>query len=436
MGQTSLIRLFIDWGFTRLKLWIYDGEGKLLSEQSIYTKTLAKQPAFYFDSDLDRICTIIKKALYSCPLTKSIHVYTSSQMHALAGSLNGHADFVSTWNDLPNQTYGVDSVPVSDGIPVLNSMPVNKIRKHNKTLKLSSLICSNVQASLREITSLSSPINLVLQRIFQIPVPCSRSWWQSTCLPRNYLSIENYGQTCYLSESPVIIQSRYVHKLLGIDSSIIIYPEVGDLQAATYSSVHQCQVLLNLGTGSQVIMPSLPASKTLPYFRYYNKKTTPIPTLSHVPCGRLLADYVKARNISFKTLGKAMKELTSDPPDAIHQNKNKSLLCYPGFSSQDCNYHQQPTTTLMEIASLRPDDFLRLWVFQYFHIIEHFLLPFAGQSETITIRIIGELGGLADGFSGLLVDLLPPRFQLCKLPSQTLPCSLLRFHDDSMSAAS
>ncbi len=435
MDQSAVIRLFIDWGFTRLKLWICDGEGTLLCEQSTYTATLAKRPAFYDSRDLDQVCMIIGRALHSCLPAKIIHVYTSSQMHALAGSLNGHSDFVSTWNDLPIQPATADSVLVKDGIPVLNSMPVNKVIHDDQALLLSSSSCSRSQESLNAITSLSSPIGLLLHRIFQVPVPCSRSWWQSTCLPSDYLALGSLDQTCYLSESPLYIQPSYARRLLGIDSLIVIYPEVGDLQALTYSSVRQCQVMLNLGTGSQVILPSLSVSEAMPYFRYYIHALPAIPTLSHVPCGRLLADYVTAKNISFSILRQAMDELTPAHLVSNCQRISKTLLCFSGFSFHDCNYHQHPTTTLSELASLNPDVFLSLWVFQYYRIIDHFLLPLLGTTDFVTINIVGDLGGLADSFSALLFALLPPQFQLCRLAALTLPCSLLQFHVDSAPAA-
>lgn len=435
MDQVGVIRLFIDWGFTRLKLWIYDGEGTLLDAQSIYTSALASSPAFYKGSNLAQICKIITKALHSCAPAKIIHVYTSSQMHALAGVVNGNADFVSTWNDLPNQLPASDFVPVSDGIPVLNSMPANKVIHHNGYLLLDSSFCSNEQKSLHEITSFSSPISLLLHRIFKIPIPCSRSWWQSTCLPADYLGLETTDQICYLTDSPLVIKSSSVIRSLGIDSSIVIFPEVGDLQASTYSSLRKCQVMLNLGTGSQVIMPSLARSKDIPYFRYYNSELPSIPTLSHVPCGRLLSDYVSAKNISFLILRQAMDELTPKQIVTNYHQAKMTILSFPGFSSHDGSYHQLPTTSLVKLANLDPDVFLSLWVYQYYRIIDIFLSPSLDASEHITISIVGDLGGLADGFSTLLVALLPPHFQLSRQASLTLPTSLLQFHFDSLLAS-
>ena len=435
MDQVGVVRLFIDWGFTRLKLWIYDGEQTLLDSQSIYTSALASSPAFYVGSDIDQICMVITKALHSCSPAEIIHIYTSSQMHALAGSLNGHSDFVSTWNDLPCQKSTSDSVLIIEGIPVLNSMPINKVIHNDLSLLLSSSFSSSDQTSLNTITSFSSPISLLLHRIFKIPVPCSRSWWQSTCLPAEYLGLDNYEQVCYLSESPVYIRASSARRLWGINSSIIIYPEVGDLQASTYSSICQCQVMLNLGTGSQVILPSLAGSEAIPYYRFYNLQQPAIPTISHIPCGRLLADYVAARNSSFSALRYAMGQLTSDQVLFNSDRIKKTLLCFPGFSFHDCNYHQFPSTSLTELCSLNPDAFLSLWVIQYYRIIEHFLMPLLGPHERIIVNIVGDLGGLADGFSDLLAPLLPSNFQLSRKPSVTLPTSLMLYHLDSMSTS-
>lgn len=431
MDESSLVRLFIDWGYTRLKVWIYDSDNVLLYEQSTFTSNLAVDPSFYSSDDISRVCEVIRKALRACLPARRVCIFTSSQMHALAGTLLPKWDFISTWNDLPTSSSTSCHVDIRDGIPVLASMPINKISHDRDSYFLNSFSYSRMIDRVGSFTSLSSPLALVLHRIFHRAIPCSRSWWQSTCLAVDHSLIGGEAGGCYVSETPLNIPSAHTLEVLGIDLAISIYPEVGDLQASTYSSICESDVLLNLGTGSQIIFPSLSVSKTLPYFRCYTEKQKPIPTISHIPCGRLLADYVTAKAISFSTLVESINEL--EPSDLLGLDKhlNQTLLCFPGFSFHDYSYHQQPTANMAELVNLSAQDFLSVWVLQYYRILCKYLANNQRQPECIAVDIVGDLGGLADGFVSLLARMLPAEYRLRRRASVTLPESLLRFHEAS-----
>lgn len=429
MDELDLIRLFIDWGYTRLKVWVYDGEGKLLYEKSTFTSDLAEDPSFYSSEDIDRVCVLICIALRTCLPARRICIYTSSQMHALAGTLFPQWGFISTWNDLPSNGSTSNHVDVREGIPVLASMPITKITCSRDRYFLDSISSNHLIGKNSSITSLSSPLALVLNRIFHLIIPCSLSWWQSTCLAVNHPLIGGKDGCCYVSETPINIPSAHALEVLGIDSAISIYPEVGDLQASTYSSLIEADVLINLGTGSQVIFPSLSVSKTLPYFRYYNEKQKPIPTISHIPCGRLLADYVAAKAASFSALRETLNELKPSDLIRLRQRHKQTLLCFPGFSFHDCAYHQQPTTSIEELLALSAEEFLSIWILQYYRIIRNYIAHEPMETEEISINVIGDLGGLADGFVSLLVRMLPAGYQIRRRATLTLPKSLMRFHE-------
>jgi hypothetical protein len=430
MDQSRIIRCFIDWGYTRLKVWICNDQGSLLFEDSTYTASLAKDPSFYDSEDIDKACRLIKKILLSCLPAKAIHIYTCSQMHALAGILDHDFPFLSTWNDLPNGKPLAEFVAIANGIPILNSMPVNKVCREHDSVYLRSSHDSLANKLPSLITALTSPINLLLQRIFQISLPCSMSWWQSTCLPKSTLKLNASNQSCYISERPLRLEIGKAKALFGVDVDIVIFPEVGDLQASTYNHIRECQLLLNLGTGSQLIFPTLPVSTTLPYFRFYNQELNSVPVISHIPCGRLLSDYVTYTGIPFNLLRDTLVNLQASDILSLEHSSKKSLLCFPGFSYHDCAYHQQPLTSIEELAKLDPSQFLSLWISQYLVVIEHFFPKDLPINALVLVGIVGELGGVAEGFRSLLSTLLPPRFLVSSLPSLAVPQSLLRLHED------
>lgn len=431
MDESSLVRLFIDWGYTRLKLWMYNSEGELLYEQSIFTSSLAEDPSFYSSDDLSRVCEVIRTNLLASLPAGKVCIYTSSQMHALAGSLLPQSDFVSTWNDLPANSSMSCHVDIQEGIPVLASMPINKIRHDQDGYVLNSLNYNRIIGKTGSIASLSSPLALVLHRIFHRAIPCSRSWWQSTCVAADHPLIGGKDSDCYVSETPLHIPSAHSLEVLGVDAAISIYPEVGDLQASTYSGICESAVLINLGTGSQVIFPSISVNKGLPYFRYYNEKWNSIPTISHIPCGRLLADYAAAKAISFAALQETISRLKPSDLITLDQRLKRTLLCFPGFSFHDCTYHQQPTTSIEELLGLSAEEFLSIWILQYYRILCNYLVHAPIHTDRILVDIVGDLGGLANGFVSLLARILPAEYRLRRRATVTLPESLMRLHEAS-----
>lgn len=431
MDESSLVRLFLDWGYTRLKAWIYDSADTLVHEQSIFTSSLAEYPAFYSSDDVSRVCDVIRSTLHACQPARSISIYTSSQMHALAGMLCPHSEFISTWNDLPDNASTSSPVAVLEGIPVLASMPINKISHDRDGYLLNSSYYSRTVGKTDRIVFLSSPLALVLQRIFHRSIPCSRSWWQSTCLAADHPLIGGEDAGCYVSEHPLHIPSHHTLEVLGIDAAINIYPEVGDLQASTYGCICQSDVLLNLGTGSQIIFPSLSVSKELPYFRCYTDKEKHVPTISHIPCGRLLADYVAAKGISFLTLRETINELEPSDLLALDQSLKNAILCFPGYSFHDSSYHQHPPASMEELVSLSTQEFLSIWLLQYYRILGHYLVGSSINPNSISVDIVGDLGGLSDGFASLLARMLPAQFEIRRRAEVVLPQSLLHFHQTS-----
>lgn len=431
MDSSGLVRLFLDWGYTRLKIWIYNREDTLCYEQSVYTSDLTDDPSFYTLEDISRVSDVIRSALLVCPKSAAISIYTSSQMHALAGTLYPNSDFISTWHDLPGNPPSPSPITVQEGIPVLSSMPSNKIRQINNSYFLDSSYFDHKTGAEQRIASLSSPFSLVFQRIFGARVPCSRTWWQSTCLRDDHPLISFESSGGYISETPVSITSDRTSSLLEIDTAVTIYPEVGDLQASTYDSICDTDVLLNLGTGSQLVFPCLSVSHDLPYFRYYSANRI-LPTISHIPCGRLLADYAATKSIPFSILKKTLHQLKPSDLLSLNYQLKHPLLCFPGFSSNDFRYHQNSKTSIKRVAALTNEVFLSAWVMQYYRILHKYVVNNHARSQVLLLSVVGDLGGLAEELSSLLASLLPAHFHLRRSASADLPRSLMRFHHSNL----
>jgi len=431
MDSTGIVRLFLDWGFTRLKLWLYNSKGDLLYEESIYTSTLAANPSFYDDNEVAKVCDLLCKLLCNWATADVIEIYTSSQMHALAGSFKQGGDFVSTWNDLPALDFSSVAVEVCAGIPLLNSMPVNKVLYRSSVPFLSSTHYSNYNAELGEVSYLTSPICLLLHRLFKVSIPCSYSWWQSTCLSSDQLIACDGQPICIISESAVQIPDGHSRAILNGAATIIIYPEVGDLQASTYNAIGEHHILINLGTGSQVIFPTLSVSVELPYFRFFSPAHPSVPTISHIPCGRLLSEYAGRRQLSFSALYLALEALSPTEILSLCRRCDSSLLYFPGFSSQDFSYHHEPTTTLDKISTLAPNVLLSLWIYQYYMIICQYISSNSSDPQHITVGVVGSLGGIGHIFATILNDLLPQGFEVICRASYPLPNSLLQLHNEA-----
>lgn len=436
MDQTGIVRLFMDWGFTRLKLWLCNSKNDLLHEESFYTASLTADPSFYGDNEVDKVCDVLNRLLSAWASANVIEIYTSSQMHALAGTFKQGGDFVSTWNDHPTVYSSERTVEVRAGIPLLNSMPENKVLYRSTVPLLSSTHHAKYNDGLDEISFISSPICLLLHRLFKVSIPCSYSWWQSTCLSSDQLVSRDGVPICFISERAVQIPEIHSRALLDSDVSVVVYPEVGDLQASTYGAIGEYQILINLGTGSQVIFPCLSVSEQLPYYRFYNSRYPTIPAISHIPCGRLLAEYAQRRQLSFSALQVALEALRATEILSICYGSHSTLLSFPGFSFEDFAYHQEPTTTLDEIAGLAPNVLLSLWIYQYYHIICKYISGNASVLDNCTVGVFGSLGGIGHGFASLLAELLPQGFEVVNRAAYPLPSSLFKLHQDARAEAS
>ena len=100
MDQLKKEFLIVDWGFTRFKLWLLDNKKNILKKKFIYTKQISCQPEFYQESDLSQIAIAIKDFINDqISNNEIIYIYSSCQMHGIAGLFKGNVPFFSTWNE-------------------------------------------------------------------------------------------------------------------------------------------------------------------------------------------------------------------------------------------------------------------------------------------------------------------------------------------------
>ena len=105
-----------------------------------------------------------------------------------------------------------------------------------------------------------------------------------------------------ISEKPLIIKNKLLNKKFV--KRIIIYPEQGDLQTSVFKSIYDADVILNLGTGSQIIFCCKSRSHIFDYFRIFpkKKKKGKIPVISHIPCGKIFHKFALANDIPIEKL--------------------------------------------------------------------------------------------------------------------------------------
>lgn len=406
--DSTVASIVIDWGYTRLKFWATDRCGRLVDQCAYYTKELIENPVYYDDHSLDSIKVLILRYLQRCNLSGKTSLYLSSQMHCLAGRLESGELFISTWNDLPLLLVSDEDVQISNGIPLLHSMPINKIRHVQGGVRAESDWLSRTHGSSQiPIASASSPLTLILSDLFASPLPCSLAWWQSSCLPYQLLGGPPLCST-FISESPCRLSSETSSSLVGDISEFLVFPEIGDLQASTFLALKNYDLLINLGTGSQLIFCSLQVGTPWSYTRIWPGMSEPIVTLSHLPCGRLLSAYAEKRGMSISSLAQCLDRLQSDRIEEIALKHLTSLLFFPGFCFLEGKYLNRPPVSLDQIALLEPSVMLSLWVYQYV-----FLLQLALQSSTtsitpVSIGVCGNLGGMAPSFVGHLRAIFSP----------------------------
>ncbi len=426
-------RIFLDWGYTRLKVWIYSTDETLIYERLFPTTSLCRKPSFYEHRDLIFIAGLLRDLICRLPLGELVQIYACSQMHAVAGLCEGNRLFVSTWNDLAAASIDSQRVEFCDGVPLLPSMPVYKVLQKGPDLYFQSEHSIEHGESAIRLMSLASPLTLILNHLLNATMPCSLSWWQSTCMSAEML--DSCGKAvCRISEDPLHIPACNVSQSVGLDAEIVIYPEVGDLQASTFSACASHDVVLNLGTGSQMIIPSLTEWPTVPAYRYYNSALRPVPVVSHIPCGRLITDFVEGRKLSYGSLRELMTELSVADVLGVVERSKMSLLAFPGFSCQDLQYSSLPLIPLSRILELPPNDFLALWISQYFDLALSIVASLGCTKARLSMGCVGSLGGFAEPLVRLMSDLLITANVSVLSSALSLPASLLGFHENAVDA--
>ena len=402
----SVVTVFIDWGFTRLKLRATNEQGLPFGDVFYYTQDIASNPEFYSHSDLQSIKKLLACFLCDLPSSTELRLYLCSQMHCLAGVLASGDMFLSTWNDLPLKVCDEENVRFLDGIPLLHSMPHNKVLLRNEGLFLSSSLAKDLFATDElPISYLASPLTLVLSDLLGVVLPCSWAWWQSCCLSETAFDIPLCAST-YLSERPLILQRKLLAGRLALSSDLVIYPEVGDLQASTIKAVEASDVVINLGTGSQVVFPNLNVNDPSPFYRYWSSLNKSLVTVSHVPCGRLLAAYASCNGLSYGSLVDHLDDLKGVQLERLVTNNLLPILFFPGYCFVARRYLHSPPASLLQLASLPLDIVLSMWIYQYASIMSDLLRLGPQDTRSFDIAVTGNLGGLAPGFLRCLAELM------------------------------
>jgi hypothetical protein len=220
----------------------------------------------------------------------------------------------------------------------------------------------------------------------------------------------NQGTT-YLSEAPLRLSQDACPNKFKIPGDFMIYPEVGDLQASTIITVKNHDIVINLGTGSQIIFSGQTQYLQIPFYRYWPSINNPLPTISHIPCGRLLASYCDVVNLSFEKLHSYLANLSVDTIRVTVESQDISLLFFPGYCYIKNQYLQDPPATLEQLSKLDPETLLSIWIGQYSRIIKYYCgNKFACGKTKIKVAITGGLGGMSQNFALLLSQILPSEY--------------------------
>ena len=427
MGQSDkLTRIVFDWGFTRLKAWTIIDK-TVVFERQCFTAELSANPSYYDNNSLYLVEDWLLSFLADSPRSSTPSIHLSSQMHCLAGTYRSGERFVSTWSDPPLaiktpqlSTTGSEVISAM-GIPLLNSMPINKITKQpSSNLFYTRLKTSSHTPDCNLLHSLTSPLSLVLTPLFADPPPISQSWWESTCIP-DHLPISPT-----LQSSPIFTESKPTinslsHSYIPSNSPYKIYPETGDLQASIFSALAACDIVVNLGTGSQIIFKDPTLLDVIPYTRSWNSATQQTACLSHIPCGRMLSEYTRKKGLSFQKLLEIFSNLNSDYILDISARTQGPLLFYPGYCSFSRAYYQEALVSTDDLSKLEPHVLLVRWLTQYSSLIRHY----SGHSvDPTTIRVTGHLGGFAPLFVRFLQLLLGNDY-IVSHESASLPVSVI-----------
>jgi len=380
----------IDWGFTHLKLIALDKNKNYLEKKIVSTDKISKDNKFYFDLDLIKIKNIIYDFIFKYSNSEGLKIYSCSQMHGIAGYLKSGESFFSTWNDEPTKKYNDEKIKIDSGIPVLISMPVNKLFIDKNKVFLKTKTTDNFfKNQLLEVKKISSPLCLIFYEIFKQKISCARSWWQSSTI-ENKQTI-NSKRMMRISEKPLIIKDKVLEE--KFIKKIIIFPEQGDLQTSVFKSIYDADVILNLGTGSQIIFCWKRRSDVFNYFRIFpqNRK---FPVISHIPCGKIFHKFALANDISIQQL--MDKGYLSKISNENNKDENlTSLLFFPGFCSEENIYKNINLNLEDAFRKISFEDIIDLWIDQYVDIINFYFLN-VNKETIINLHIIGSLGGIVE----------------------------------------
>ena len=413
MGLNFNQYLVLDWGYTRLKLWALNHYKEITSYESFNTVDISKNPIFYDSNDLSEVGNKIKIFISkNIDTEKKIHFLFSTQMHGISGEFKNGNIFFSSWNDLPVKKD--DILPYAkNGIPKLHSMPVNKIKKKKESYYLlTNHTKENFHFYDCEIKTLNSPFELIFKKFFNIEIDISTYLIASTCITSKKV-VSLFNKRSVKKQENSFLNSAKINANF--------YPEIGDLQASTYSALKNSEIVINLGTGSQILFKKRNEfnSNFFRLFPNYGK----IYTISHIPCGRLLNDYCIIKKYKFNKIIESLKTLDKNKFFKILKSNNRNLLFFPGFDAYSLSYLNEPLISIENISKLKINELIVLWLFQYLHIINQIYDPKKINSE-ILITITGSLGGITKPAINLLNQLFPNKYYF-NLSEFTLPNSLI-----------
>ncbi len=415
--------LIIDWGFTRFKLWFLDENRKIIKDSFLIIKDINQKPEFYAKKELDNIFKIILTFIKELDLEgKDLVILNSCQMHGIAGLFANSEPFFSSWNDLPNQ-YNKTKVKSINGTPSLISMPNNKLSSDNKCLSFfSEFIKNNISKEPIKVKSLMTPLQLIYNYYFGFNLPTSKYLWESTCIKESFLN-KNFDKTKPFHESFITLKKSKFFKNVN---EIKLFPELGDLQASTFSSINNSDIVFNWGTGSQIIFNNSFSSK-IEFYRDFPKLGY-LSVISHIPCGRLLNEYCSNTIYNFSDLIDELKALDYIRFRKIIEKSKKDLLFFPGFDVNKFEYTNVPTITMKDISTYNPSELLCHWLNQYRIILDK-LCTQSKISKPIKVIISGQLGGISLAAIKLLNEIFPNNFNFnlsdSDLAKSFLECALL-----------
>ena len=415
--------LIIDWGFTRFKLWFLDENRKIIKDSFLIIKDINTKPEFYTKKELDNIFKIILTFIKELDLEgKDLVILNSCQMHGIAGLFANSEPFFSTWNDLPNQ-YNKTKVKSINGTPSLISMPNNKLSSDNKCLSFfSEFIKNNISKEPIKVKSLMTPLQLIYNYYFGFNIPTSKYLWESTCTKENFLN-KNIHKTKTCHKSFFKLKTSKFFKNVN---EIKLFPELGDLQASTFSCINNSDIVFNWGTGSQIIFNNSFSSK-IEFYRNFPKLGY-LSVISHIPCGRLLNEYCSNTIYDFSDLIDELKALDYIKFREIIEKSKKDLLFFPGFDVNNFQYTNIPLITLKDIITYNPSELLCHWLNQYKIIVDK-LCTKNKLSPPIKVMISGQLGGISLAAIKLLNEIFPNNFNFnlsdSDLAKSILECAFL-----------